>query len=711
MNAAQKILEDLNPAQREAAETASGPLLVLAGPGSGKTRVIAHRIAYLIKVVGIPPARILAVTFTNKAAQEMQERISNLVGEDVRDITLGTFHKIAARFLRADGSRIGLDPHFVIYDEEDQLDLVRRALEDLDLDPAHFPPKNIKQAISAAKVRLIGPYEYEPSHYFEEIVKRVYLRYQELLEQSNALDFDDLLMKVVELLRRNPEVLAKYQTRYLHVLIDEFQDTNYAQYMFAKLVSGKHRNLCVVGDPNQSIYSWRYADLRHILDFERDFPDAKVVYLEQNYRSTRIILEVANELIKANEDRRDLRLWTENEEGEPVVIYEAENEHDEARFVASEVERLLREGYEPKDIAVMYRANAQSRVLEEAFLRYGIPYRIVGGIRFYERREIKDLLAYLRLLVNPCDETSFLRIINTPPRGIGPKTVGEIVKLARKEGRPLFEILELVAEGRRRADIAPRSLRSLQQFHKLLQELRRRAEEKPVSELLKEIIELVDYRAYILNAERGEERWENVLELLTVAEAFRDIPAREGIPLLLENAALISDVDELDERANAVTLITLHQAKGLEFPAVFIVGAEEGLLPHYKSLSSKEQIEEERRLCYVGITRAKKKVYLSYALRRSTMGGSFCSTPSRFLQEIPEHLTTSPAYGGAPRRCGAGRVPPAYKAGDRVYHAKFGEGVILECVPIPGDYEITVFFEGGAGVKKLLASLAPMRKI
>jgi len=726
------MLSGLNPAQREAVEAVEGPVLILAGPGSGKTRVIAHRIAYLIKVMGISPRRIMAVTFTNKAAREMKERVYGLLGSRVEELTLGTFHRICARILRAEAAHIGLEPRFVIYDEEDQLNLVKRSLEELGLEPKLYPPKALKSAISAAKARLLAPEEYIPGHYFEEVAKRVYQRYEELLAQSNALDFDDLLMKAVLLFRDRPKVLAKYQSRYLHLLIDEFQDTNLAQYLLAKQMAGEHRNICVVGDPDQSIYSWRFADLRHILDFEKDYPDAKIVFLEQNYRSTKTILDVANYVIYANRQRKEKKLWTENEVGTPIAIAQTYSEQEEAQFVVGEVEKLTSdEEFKAMDCAVMYRTNAQSRALEEAFIRFGMPYKLVGGTRFYERREIKDIISYLRLIHNPDDSVSLSRIINTPGRGIGNKTVAELMAWAKQLEVSLYSALKLTAEGKEDNPFTPRRAQALVSFLTLLDELMERGNELNIVALIDLVLQRTGYKDYLLQSD--EERWENILELRTVADEYQDLEPKDSLASFLEGVTLVSDIDGLDEKADAVTLITLHQAKGLEFPVVFIVGLEEGLLPHFKSLPDPEQLEEERRLCYVGITRAKERAYLVHALRRSLMGVSGRSIPSRFLNDIPPHLVTSTSAGlgeqalvtapPIPRadtrlRFGPSRAegrPPfprlsMIKAGERVRHATFGEGLVVGCVATKDDYEVTIAFDGGE-VKRFLLSFAPLEKV
>lgn len=714
------VLEGLNPAQREAVEAIEGPLLILAGPGSGKTRVIAHRVAYLIKVWGISPYHILAVTFTNKAAREMKERLYHLLGSSVEELTLGTFHAICARILRREGAHIGLDSRFVIYDEDDQLNVVKRSLQQLDLDPKRYPPRAFRSAISAAKSHLFAPEDYVKSTYFDEVVQRVYHRYQELLTESKALDFDDLLMKAVYLFRQRPEALSKYQSRYHHVLIDEFQDTNIAQYVLAKQLAGKYRNICVVGDPDQSIYSWRFADLRNILSFESDYPDAKVVFLEQSYRSTKTILEVAERVISANRQRKEKRLWTENDVGLPITVAETYTEQEEAQFVVNEVENLVSQGlYKPLDCAVMYRTNAQSRAIEEAFVRYGIPYKLVGGVRFYERREVRDVIAYLKLIHNPYDSVSLSRVINIPPRRIGPRTVEELSRWAKERSLPVYTALQIVADEETKDEeipFNPRTARALANFLALLNRLMAKSEELNVGELFDLVLESSGYREYTLEAADGEDRWDNILELRNVASEYRHLAPPEGLSSFLEGVTLVSDVDSYDEKVDAVTLITLHAAKGLEFPVVFIAGMEDGLLPHRKSFDDQDQMEEERRLCYVGITRAKEQVYLVRAFRRGYQGSGEPTLPSRFLLDIPAHLVATPSqYAWERRQRVVSVLSPtpkaAFKTGDHVRHTVFGDGIVINCLPIKDDQEVTVAFKGKAGFKRLLLSLAPLERI
>ncbi|MCK4387575.1 MAG: UvrD-helicase domain-containing protein [Dehalococcoidia bacterium] len=715
-----EILASLNPAQRQAVEAIEGPVLILAGPGSGKTRVITHRVAYLVKICGVSPQRIMAVTFTNKAAREMRERLEQLLGQVSEALTLGTFHAICSRILRREGQAIGLNSRFVIYDDEDQLNLIKRSLQELNLDPKQYAPRALQSGISAAKSCLITPQDYaqQVNSYFEEIVQRVYQRYQQLLSQSGAVDFDDLLMKTVQVFNDHSEILSRYQSRYGHILVDEFQDTNIAQYELIKQLVGKYHNICVVGDPDQSIYSWRFADLRNILSFERDYPEAKVMFLEQNYRSTRIILEVASDVISTNVQRKPKNLWTENEVGSAVVIIESYSQEEEAQSVVNEIEKLVsQDQISLKDCAVMYRVNAQSRALEETFMRYGVPYKLVGGTRFYRRQEIKDIIAYLRVIHNPHDNVSLARIINTPARGIGQGTLGKLQAWATSQDASLYDALKQAVEGKA---LFPRVIQALTGFVALVDRLIAKSHELNLAELLNEILEHTGYREYILEKEGGEERWENIMELKSVAKEYAEFNPEEALAAFLEKVSLVSDIDELDERADAVTLITLHQAKGLEFPVVFIVGMEEGVLPHRKSFDDPEEMEEERRLCYVGITRTEKRLYLLRSYRRSLFGNSLANPPSRFLQDISPRLVTTKRLWEEESLSLPGAVYPQplprslgtldLKVGDWVRHSKFGDGVVMDCSPDKGDQVVAVSFKE-AGVKKLLLSLAPLEKI
>jgi len=732
------MLTELNPAQKKAVEAIKGPVLILAGPGSGKTRVITQRVAYLIKVVKINPRRILAVTFTNKAAKEMVERLDKLVPGSVKELTVGTFHAICARILRIDGKAMGIAPEFVIYDGDDQMAVIKRCLQELNLDPKQHSPQAIAAAISNSKSKMISAADYlkHGRSYFEEVVARVYERYEKMLGESKALDFDDLLVKTTLLFRKHPEVLARYQERYIHVMVDEFQDTNLVQYELIKQIGEKYRNICVVGDPDQSIYSWRAADLRNILSFEHDYPDAKVILLEQNYRSTKTILETASNVISVNQKRKAKRLWTENDAGERTVVFEAYTEQEEAQFVVREIEQLVAKGtFHLGDFAVMYRTNAQSRVLEEAFIRYGVPYRLVAGTRFYERREVKDVIAYFRLIQNPQDSVSLQRIINVPGRGIGPTTVAKLSSWAQSMGASAYDAMRLLVEAKQKKEDVPfdnRSGDALARFSQMLADFVEKSQNTNLVELFDYVVESSSYKQFTLNDPDGAERWENILELRTVAQQYKDLSPRESLAAFLESVALVSDVDGYDASLDRVTLITLHQAKGLEFPVVLIVGVEEKLLPHMRSMDDPDQLEEERRLFYVGITRAKKRIYLIHAFRRIFMGQSTINPPSRFLEDIPKHLITTPGWWqGEDKKVSdvvfswnrvkvdttEGEKVPAtgmptidLKAGDRVRHSIFGEGVVVSNKKVKTDNEVTVAFSG-QGIKKLLLSLAKLEKI
>ena len=722
-------LSDLNPAQREAVEYTDGPLLILAGPGSGKTRVIAHRIAHLVMERDVPAHRILAVTFTNKAARELRARVTSHLGERSGSLMLGTFHSVCARVLRIDGAASGIDRAFAIFDDSDQMALMRQILEELNVDPRRFAPRAVLSTISRAKSELVAPAAFSASvhDYFGEIAARAYERYQASLEVNNALDFDDMIMRTVTLFQENDSLLQKYQERLLHVLVDEFQDTNIAQYVLARQFAGGHNNICVVGDPDQSIYSWRSADIRNILHFERDYPSAKTVVLEQNYRSTQTILDSAHAVISANERRKKKNLWTEQGAGEPVTVFEAYNDIEEADFVAAEVASLRRDTHSSADIAVMYRTNAQSRALEEAFMREQIRYRLVGGTRFYERREVKDIIAYMRMIQNPHDNVAFQRVVNVPARGIGQKTLEELRRWADGLNLPLYAALQVLADEREPQPhrLATRAVTSLLAFLELMNGLIEEARTATAEQLMSFVVKKTNYREYLLAdfEEDGEERWENVQQLLALAAEYEGLAPEAALPQLLEDIALVAPGDELEEELDAVTLITLHAAKGLEFPVVFIVGMEEGVLPHIRSFDDPAQMEEERRLCYVGITRAKERLYLVRAFRRRLMGQSQHNPASRFLKDVPSELIakrkTTEQEAADMRYSGPSlaRMRPAtpteavFAPGDHVRHQRFGEGVVVNCTVTASDQEVTVAFKGGGGVKKLLLSYAPLAKV
>ncbi|MCH7607740.1 MAG: UvrD-helicase domain-containing protein [Chloroflexi bacterium] len=733
------LLDGLNPAQREAVEHVDGPLLIVAGPGSGKTRVITHRIAYLVTHVGIGPGRIAAVTFTNRAAREMRSRLQRLLGDRARHLVAGTFHGLCVIILRRDGEAIGVPPDFVIMDDEDQISLIKRSMEIVEIDPKRFPPRAILSAISSAKSQLLGPegVEARATGYYDEVVQRIYAQYQVLLARTHGLDFDDLLAKTVSLMQQAPTVREKYQERFIHLMVDEFQDTNVAQYTIARELSGKYRNLAVVGDPDQSIYAWRNADIRNILSFQRDYPGAKVVNLSENYRSTETILAAAQAVISTNRQRLELDLFTHNDRGKPIVIAEAFTEDEEAEMVVEEVQRLAREdGYSLRDCVVTYRVNAQSRALEEACLRYGMPYKLIGGVRFYQRREVKDLIAYMRLLQDPYDDVSLTRVINVPARGLGKRTVDDLIAWAGSLGLPAYSALQLLApEQGQEPSSSPfdaRQRRGLVGFLGLVNGLREQLAEVDLTALIDVVMERTGYRAALLESGDvdAEDRLDNLRELRGMTADF-DGPAAESLAPFLESAALVSDQDALTEDDQQyLTLITLHQIKGLEFPVVFMTGFEEGVLPHVRSLDDPEQLEEERRIAYVGMTRAEQRLYLLRSFRRRLAGAPQANPPSRFLLDIPYELVDTPARerviagGRSPARLSAldreaaaavaagdraaDLEPPPFKAGDKITHASFGKGIVVSCTAKPGDYEITVAFAGDAGVKRLLHSFAKL---
>ncbi len=715
-----EILAGLNEPQQRAVAWGEGALLVLAGPGSGKTRVITSRIAHLVREHEIYPYRILAVTFTNKAAREMRERCAALLGDRARELNLGTFHSMCARWLRVDGERIGIGNDFVIYDDGDQLGVVKRVLEDLQVDPRRFAPRAVLSEISNAKNAMLVPAEYarQVNSYPQEVVARAYEAYDRALDGSNALDFDDLLMDGLRLFNESPEALEKYAGRYVHVLVDEFQDTNPVQYRLAQKLASTHKNICVVGDPDQSIYSWRAADIRNVEYFKRDFPGCEVILLEQNYRSTAAILGAADALIGRNPGRTERTLWTDRSGGDQITTYEAYNDEEEGEFVARQVNRLRAEGRPLGDIAVMYRTNVQSRTVEEALVRHRIAYRLIGGVRFYQRREIKDVLAYLRLVYNRQDEASFSRIVNVPPRGIGARTVERLRNYAGAYGITMWDAAEAAARGDL-GDVTGRSRASLGEFLQGLEKLRTTAF-PTLPGLLDATLSFSGYQVYLQDSEQeATERLENILQLRAVMEQYEDVSEEASdLATFLQDVSLVADVDEMESGVEAVTLITLHAAKGLEFPVVFMVGMEEGVLPHIRSFDDPRQMEEERRLAYVGITRAMDRLYLSRAYRRFAHGNASMNPPSRFLAEIPTKYLAPFDAGGPKSYVETASKPnddfrPAeanWNAGDRVSHPKFGVGVVVAVQKRPDDIELSVAFEG-AGLKRLLQSFAPLSAV
>ena len=660
-----QVLQGLNEAQQQAVLTTEGPLLIVAGPGSGKTRVITHRIAYLVDDRRAHPWQILAVTFTNKAAREMRDRLDRLLLGRSEAVTMGTFHAVCARILRRYGERIGLDRNFTIYDQDDQLEAIKSSLQLADLDSKRYIPRAVLSRISAAKSNLQdarglaeAAYDTEDEYgaHWVEICARVYRYYEEALTRQNALDFDDLLVRTAQLLQNVPEVQRQYHDRYRYLLIDEFQDTNIAQYRLARLLTGAHDNLCVVGDPDQSIYSWRNADIRNILSFQTDFPKATVIALGENYRSTGNILNAAAAVIAPNTERIERPLFTSNPTGQPITLHEAFSEEDEALWAVDEVNRLTRTGeYQSGDCAIMYRINAQSRAFEDQCMRQGIPYRLVGGVRFYQRKEIKDAVCYLRVIYNPNDEVSLRRIINQPPRGIGAKTVQQLASFAGQRGVTLRQAMREVAAARLGGLTSPipvtaRATRSIADLSVILDRLTDASRELGVPDLLDRTLDMTGLARHVNAQDDGDERWENLLELRALAEDYGPPGdgSADGLSAFLERVSLVSDVDAYEQADDALTLITLHQAKGLEFPVVMMAGMEEGLLPHSRSMDTLAEIEEERRLCYVGMTRAKERLYLLRAFRRRYPSSGGVSLPSRFLEDLPEEVMASPALDRAP---------------------------------------------------------------
>ncbi len=714
------FLDKLNPQQRQAVTAGAGPILVLAGPGSGKTRVLTQRVAYLIAHEGVRPYQMLAVTFTNKAAREMSNRVRELLGEMPSEgIWLGTFHSICARLLRREAENLPFDERFVIYDEDDQQRVIKGAIRDLNLDEKTYRPQPVHAAISRAKNELIFPEDYPTQTYRDEVVKRIYQRYQEMLKQNNAVDFDDLLLWTAHLLSEFPTIREKYAQRFLHVLVDEFQDTNFAQYVLLKHLAAVHNNIFVVGDPDQSVYRWRGADYRNVQRFEQDFPDAKVILLEQNYRSKQTILDAAMAVIDRNPHRRRKSLFTERGAGEKLFYYEALDDYAEAAFVVDTIAGLVASSdCEPGDCAVMYRTNAQSRLLEEAFLQARLPYRLVGAQRFYGRREVKDIIAYLRLVHNPADEISLDRVINLPPRGIGDKTILALHAAASgAKTSPSSVVMDLG-----RGDASPfwpqftgRAALPLADFGGLLSDWRAESRAATVTELFDRIVKDINYQAFIDDGtDEGVERWENVQELRRLTTEYENRTLTD----FLETVALISDQDTLAEGKNAPTLLTLHAAKGLEFGAVFIVGLDDGILPHSRSFDEPEAMEEERRLFYVGLTRAKDRLYLMRALRRGGRGYSEETIPSRYLDDIPSELLSGKARGGRESRSQTptwlrSEAAPLietelrFRAGMRVQHPTWGEGIVLNSRLQDNDETVDVVFES-VGIKRLAASLAKL---
>jgi DNA helicase-2/ATP-dependent DNA helicase PcrA len=715
--------ETLNDVQAAAVRTTDGPVLIFAGAGSGKTRVLTHRIAYLLGEMRVAPDRILAVTFTNKAAGEMKQRLERMVGAVARDLWVGTFHAMCVRMLRRDGSKIGIAPSFAIIDDADQRQVVKEILEDLDYDERQLAPGAVLAEIGKAKNALIWPDQYleKQTSFLGERLANVYKEYQRRLAEANSLDFDDLIVRTIDLLERDEPTRTKYQKKFEYVLVDEYQDVNAAQYRLVALLAAHHGNITVVGDDDQSIYSWRGSDYRMILRFEEDFAGAQIFKLEENYRSTQRILEAANALVENNRTRSPKKLFTRRAEGEPIVVYPAATERDEARFVADKIKNSVRDGAAYRDFLVLYRTNAQSRVFEEALIADGIPYRVVGGVGFYARTEIKDIVAYLRYVQNPSDSIAFKRIVNVPRRGIGQQTLAALVQAAngahRSVGEAIFdpELLRLAV---------PKKLKELERFVELIRSLRERAPSMSVSDVLVAVMEESGYIRE-LQAEDTHDaraRMENLQELVGVAREYESNDPEASLGGFLANIALISDLDSLEPDASYVTLMTLHGAKGLEFSTVFLTGLEEGVFPHTRALTDVPELEEERRLAYVGVTRAMDRLFLTFASRRALYGNTYAYPKSRFLEEIPnlEFLESDavalprPAGGrwrevSIHESAGAG-MHLGLEAGDRVRHPKWGEGTIENVVGAGGDGLVTIDFPN-VGQKMLMLKYAPLEKV
>jgi DNA helicase-2/ATP-dependent DNA helicase PcrA len=706
-------LADLNPAQREAVLATEGPVLVVAGAGSGKTRVLTNRIAHLITACGVKPQEILAITFTNKAADEMKSRLEGVLGGVVRTMWVMTFHAACGRILRKEAPRLGYRQNFTIYDQADQVRLTKAVLEELDRDPKRFVPRGIHSQISMAKNQLVSPDDYRSriASFYDQTVADAYDLYQRRLHASNAVDFDDLLMLTVEVLERFPEARTRWQKAFRYVLVDEYQDTNHAQYRLLQLLAGEHKNLFVVGDPDQSIYAFRGADIRNILEFERDFGGARVIALEQNYRSTNPILRAANAVIENNRERKPKNLWSELGEGEPVRVIEVEDEHAEARFVAAEIASLSEEGYAGSEIAVFYRTNAQSRVLEDVLVRQEVPYQVIGGPRFYERAEIKDAISYLQVIDNAYDAVSLMRIANKPRRGIGDSSLARLASFADAQGISLWEALGRADE----AGVGAAPLKAVQRLVTLMQSSMAGALEMSVPEVLERVLERSGY-LQALEAERTIEaqgRTENLMELVGVAREYQETAEEPSLSEFLQQISLYSDQDELKEQQSLVTLMTLHNAKGLEFRCVFLIGVEEGVFPHARSLEE-QGLEEERRLAYVGLTRAKERLVLTHAATRSLWGTRGYNLPSRFLDELPqeeierERLRPSSWSGYGSPTVAVRRDQPELSTGDTVRHSTLGEGVVLA---IEGDGTVTVRFAEDGVERRLMLDYAPLERV
>ena len=743
MSSKAELLNGMNPRQKEAVLHTDGPLLLMAGAGSGKTRVLTHRIAYLIEEKEVNPWNILAITFTNKAAKEMKERVNAILASGGEDVWVSTFHSMCVRILRRDVDFIGYNRNFTIIDSSEQLTLMKRILKELNIDPKKYDPRSILGTISQAKNSLQTPQDFAKMQgsYYEEIAAKCYAAYQKEIQYNQCMDFDDLIMNTIRLFEEHPDSLTYYQNKFHYIHVDEYQDTNHAQYTLVNLLAGRFRNLCVVGDADQSIYGWRGADMQNILDFEKDYPDAAVILLEQNYRSTKNILSAANQVIENNSNRKPKNLWTENKEGNKITYYRADNERDETRFIVDRMQEEIRSNHRNYgDFAILYRTNAQSRVMEETLLKANIPYKMVGGHKFYDRKEIKDILAYLNVLANPQDSISFERIVNSPKRGIGPGSIEKLRSFASLHEWPLLEAAQNVDL----ANIGGKAGQQLGAFGEMIQEVTQMIPYLTVTELTKEVLDRSGYLEdlKIQNTLEAQARIENLEEFLTVTQEFdkqfeqqneedADAP-EEKLTVFLNDLALVSDIDNLEEDASQVTLMTLHAAKGLEFPVVFLIGLEEGVFPLSRALMEESELEEERRLAYVGITRAEEALYLTNAFSRTLYGRTQYNRPSRFVEEIDQELLEiegmrptpkktpvfakktaysykQPETAVVPSKSATGGENNSWKPGDKVKHKKWGLGTVVRVSGTSKDLELDVAFPS-QGVKRLLAAFAPIEK-
>jgi DNA helicase-2/ATP-dependent DNA helicase PcrA len=733
----QELLQRLNEKQKQAVLHTEGPLLILAGAGSGKTTVLVNRIAYMIANNDVRPYQILAITFTNKAAREMKERITRVVGDIANDMWIGTFHSICVRILRRTIDRLGYENNFVIYDTADSLTVMKECLKELDVNDKNFPPRAVLSTISRAKDDMLDPEAFErmyESDFRMSTIAKLYIKYQQKLKQNNALDFDDIVWNMVRVFQENPDVLEQYQNKFRYILVDEYQDTNNCQYMLIHLLAQAHRNLCVVGDDDQSIYKFRGANIRNILEFEKDFDDACVIKLEQNYRSTQNILHAANSVISNNKGRKGKQLWTDNDGGEKIQVFTAANEHEEGLYIAETIDDLAKEGRKYGDCAILYRTNAQSRVLEEMLIRQAVPYRVLAGLRFYDRKEIKDIVAYLRVIQNPHDDVSVKRIINEPKRGIGQTTIDKLQAAANEVGTSVYAVVTASAAipGLERASA------KLLSFAQMIESLIEESEKLPLGEFVKKVMADTGYLTALEleNSVEAQSRIENLDEFMTVVYEHEKTTENADLSTFLESVSLISDIDSYDEDQDAVVLMTIHSAKGLEFPVVFLAGMEEGIFPGMRSIGNEEDVEEERRLCYVAITRAREQLYITNTEARTLYGSTNYYTPSRFLNEIaPEYqekrCSPKAAAKDMLKKAGITFVQDKQKAemvykkpqetkalpeelhftkGDMVEHRKFGKGIVLDAQPIGNDVKLVIEFEE-VGAKNLMAVFAKLKRL